>query len=223
MTPSDSLRDRIGAARVPDTELPSFETDAAPDTPLTLLVAWFDAAIAAGVVMPQAAALATSTAAGAPSVRTLLVKDVDDSAVWFASLSSAPKGRDLAENPRASLVLYWREQGRQVRVTGSVEPGPRAVSEVDFLQRHPNARAMVIAGRQSEPLPAPDEPETVAMLLDAANALIAREPDLVPEAWTAYRLVPSEVEFWQAEPKGGQVRLRYRLDGTGWSRELLWP
>jgi pyridoxamine 5'-phosphate oxidase len=223
MRTHESLRDRLRAAKVVGVQPATFDTDAAPTAPLPLLVEWLESALDAGVSQPQAASLATATSDGIVSNRTLLLKDVDDTGVWFASLSTAPKGRDLAGNPRAAMLLYWREQGRQVRISGSVEPGPRDVSDADFLTRHPNARAMAIAGRQSEPLPGDDAPSTLDELLDAAHSRIAADPHFVPDAWTAYRLVPVEVEFWQADRARDQIRLRYRRSGDAWERELLWP
>ena len=212
-----SLRARLRALPVFSGELPHFDTDAAPAAPLALLIEWLETAMAAGVVQPHAMAIATASSKGTPSNRTLLLKDVDDEAVWFASLSSGPKGSDLEENPKAALVLYWREQGRQVRIVGRVDKGPRALSEADFLERHPNARARAIAGRQSEPV---DEEDAG---LAAARRLMATNPDHVPDAWTAYRVIPTSVEFWQAERERDQVRLRYRSTPNGWTKEILWP
>jgi pyridoxamine 5'-phosphate oxidase len=212
-----NLRDRLRALPVFPNELPRFDTEAAPAEPLPLVVEWLEGAIAAGVLQPHAMSIATSTASGVPSNRTLLVKDVDATAVWFASLSTGPKGADLAANPVAALVLYWREQGRQIRIVGRVEPGPREVSAQDFLQRGAPARARAIAGRQSEPV------EDFTAHLAPALALVKAEPEFVPESWVAYRVIPDSVEFWQAERERDQVRLRYRRDGDRWNTDILWP
>ncbi len=217
MAETPSLRDRLRALPVFPGELPRFDTDAAPDAPLELLVDWLEAAIEAGVLQPHAMSLATATTSGVPSNRTLLLKDVDAHAVWFASLDDGPKGSELAANPRAALVLYWREHGRQVRITGNVGKGSREVSERDFLQRTPMARARAIAGRQSEPV------EDFAAHLAPALAKVERDPNHVAPAWTAYRVIPTAVEFWQAERERDQVRLRYTRVGDGWSRDILWP
>jgi pyridoxamine 5'-phosphate oxidase len=217
MTKSDSLRDRLRALPVFAGELPCFDTDAAPDEPLSLLIEWLEGAIAAGVLQPHAMSLATTSATGVPSNRTLLLKDVNADAIWFASLSNGPKGRDLDADATVALVLYWREQGRQVRIIGKAEPGPRDTSEQDFLARGIPARARAIAGRQSEPV------EDFDAHLAPALETLREHPDFVPESWVAYRVLPTSIEFWQAERERDQVRLRYERSGNGWNRDILWP
>jgi pyridoxamine 5'-phosphate oxidase len=217
MTQPASLRDRLRALPVFTGELPRFDTEASPASPLDLLTEWLEFAIEAGVSQPHAMSLATATSDGEPSNRTLLLKDVDDEAVWFGSLSTGPKGLDLAENPRVALLLYWREQGRQVRIVGTAMPGPRSMSDADFLARKPDARAWAIAGAQSEPI------GDVAAELSAARAVIAADPGFVPETWVAYRVVPTSVEFWQAERERDQVRQLFTAVDGGWVKSILWP
>ncbi len=217
---TESWRDRLRAVPVFSGELPVFDTDAAPAAPLPLLAEWLESALVAGVSQPHAMTLATADAAGESSARTLLLKDLDDEALWFASLSESGKGRDLARNPRAAVVLYWREQGRQVRVAGDVEAGPDEAAAADFLQRSLPARVMAIASRQSDPMPGEEQ---VQRDLASARELVSINPNFVPPTWTAYRLVARTVEFWQASRARDQVRLRYRRGPGGWAREVLWP
>ena len=221
MSDEPTLRERIRAIKVFPTDLPRFDTDAAPADPLELLVDWLVEAIDGGVAQPHAMVLATASASGVPSARTLLLKDVTSDGVWFASLSSGLKGHDLEENPRAALTLYWREQGRQVRITGAVTKGPREVSERDFLSRHPRARAGAIAGHQSQPLP--DDRGEEAAAIAAASAQIEADPGFVPDAWNAYVVAPDLVEFWQAGPDRDETRLRYTASANGWDSQLIWP
>jgi pyridoxamine 5'-phosphate oxidase len=215
-----TLRERLRAVPSIDGDYPVFDTDAAPPDPFELLSAWVLGAVDAGVEQPLAMTLATVDAEGDPNARTLLLKDVTHEGIWFASMDDGPKGAELRAHPAAAVVLYWREQGRQVRARGRVERGPREVAERDFLARHPAARAAAIAGRQSSPLP---ESETLGMARASASALIAGNPNFVPPSWTAYKLVPHEIEFWQAAARREQLRLRYRHDGEGWASERLWP
>ena len=214
-----SFRDLLRSIRSPKAELPDFDTAAAPADPIALFLEWTSSAVDAGVSQPAAMTLSTATRGGVPSARTLLLKDVTEEGFWFESLASAPKGEELAQNPRAALTLYWREQGRQVRVSGSVKPGPRAVSEQDFLARHPLARAQAIAGEQSTTLPGAKE---TAALVASASEQIEPDPLFVPADWTAYVLEPTSVEFWQASGHD-QIRLRYTRSPGGWTHERLWP
>jgi pyridoxamine 5'-phosphate oxidase len=91
------------------------------------------------------------------------------------------------------------------------------VSERDFLQRSPAARARAIAGRQSEAV------EDFEAHLAPARELVATHPEHVPDAWAAYRVIPDSIEFWQAERERDQVRLRYLRAGSEWDKQLLWP
>ena len=213
----ESLRDRLRALPVFGEDLPDLDPDTAPHDPLDLLRSWLEHALAAGVAQPHAMTLATASDRGIPNARTLLLKDLTPEGLWFASLSSGPKGRELATG-HAAVVLYWREQGRQVRVTGEVRTGPRDVARADFLQRHPKARATAIAGRQSTPI-GPDHDA----LQESALARVAREPRYVPDEWTAYILEPRTVEFWQAARHREQTRLHYENAEGNWQRTLLWP
>jgi pyridoxamine 5'-phosphate oxidase len=214
---NEELRTKLRALRVFVDEPPAFDTDAAPEDPLDLFREWLASAIDAPVSQPHAMVLATADASGVPSARTLLLKDVTHDGFWFASLSSSPKGRDLAENPHCALTLYWREQGRQIRITGTATPGPREVSERDFLARHPLARAGAIAGAQSEPIV--DEEAAKS----AAAKVIASDDSYVPADWHAYRVEPDLVEFWQSGPDREQTRLRYRRENSAWNRAVIWP
>ena len=215
-----SWRDTLRALPVFSGDLPGFNTDAAPESPIPLLEEWLSYAIDSQVSQPHVMTLATAGADGAPSARNLILKDITDDGLWFASLDSSPKGRELAANPNAALTLYWREHGRQVRVTGSVEKGPREVSEKDFLARKPAARAAAIAGPESEVL---SSTEKFLERVEEAKAILDFRPDYVPDEWTAYLVRPRAVEFWQAARERDQIRLRYSRDGSGWVKNLLWP
>ncbi|WP_072689529.1 pyridoxine/pyridoxamine 5'-phosphate oxidase [Rhodococcus marinonascens] len=193
-----------------------------PDSPSELFLYWITEAGAAGVPEPQAAALSTVDADGCPDARFLLLKDVTERGFWFSGDAHSPKGRDLASNSSAALTFYWREQGRQVRVRGSVEEGGPAVSARDFRERSVTARAVAAASRQSEVLGDPAEYEHA---VTAAVARIEAEPDFVSDSWRAWCLVPDSVEFWQADPGRRHRRRLYRRDtGTGgWTAAELWP
>jgi pyridoxamine 5'-phosphate oxidase len=215
-----TLRERLRSAKVFHPELPTFDVDDVADDAVDQFVAWLVEAVDQDVAQPHAMVISTSSSEGDVTARTLLLKDVDDGALWFATSSISPKGRQIVENPRVALTLYWREQGRQVRVLGRATPGPRDVSEKDFTARHPDSRAVAMTQPQSSPIT--DEAETRRRLADA-KAAIESDDALVPDDWTAWRVDPTSIEFWQATTGRDQVRLRYDRDGDGWTRASLWP
>ncbi|MGL4339372.1 MAG: pyridoxine/pyridoxamine 5'-phosphate oxidase [Rhodoglobus sp.] len=215
-----SIRDLLRSVASFPSDLPDFDPTAAPQDPFELFSFWLAEACTAGVAQPHAMALATCGPGGQPSLRTLLLKDVTDAGFWFASVGDSPKGREIAANPKVALTFYWREQGRQVRVTGDVSVGPREVAAADFLSRNPQARATVIAGRQSDRLP---EASEVRQVVERARARIAEHPETVPDNWNAYVVRPRTVEFWQASRAHDQIRLHYSRADDCWSMAQLWP
>ncbi|WP_172650247.1 pyridoxine/pyridoxamine 5'-phosphate oxidase [Rhodococcus opacus] len=194
--------------------------DALPESPTALFLDWITQAAAAGVPEPHAAALSTVDADGDPDARFLLLKDVTERGFWFSGDTRSPKGRELATNAVAALSFYWREQGRQVRVRGSVVEGDPALSARDFRERSVTARAVAAASRQSEVL---DDPAEYERAVAAAVARIEADPDFVSGTWRAWCIVPDSVEFWQADAGRRHVRQLYRRESGRWICEVLWP
>ncbi|MCL2536147.1 MAG: pyridoxamine 5'-phosphate oxidase family protein, partial [Nocardiaceae bacterium] len=129
-------------ASPPSSGLPMPDDPALPADPVELFLSWLEEAVAADVVEPQVATLSTADASGAPDARTLLLKDVTERGWWFSSDLRSPKACQLYARPAAALTFYWREQGRQVRVRGTVERGDADVSARDFRDRSETARAV---------------------------------------------------------------------------------
>ncbi|WP_432933942.1 pyridoxine/pyridoxamine 5'-phosphate oxidase [Microbispora sp. CA-135349] len=219
--PARSIRDLLRNLAVFDTELPEFDVDAAPSDPVALFVEWLTSAVKAGVREPHAMSLATADAAGRPSSRMLICKDLDADGTWFfATSAGSRKGRELAGNPYAALCFHWPEQGRQVRVRGVVVPAGAERSAADFLARSPGARADALTGRQSQVL---DDPSALDDALRAAHAEIEADPGAVAPGWTLYGVRAGDVEFWQADRDRRHTRLRYTRQESGWARHRLWP
>ena len=214
-----TLRDRVRDARRPEPDVPPLVVEEAPAEPVALFLAWLDAAVAAGVAQPHALTLSTSSSASGPTARTLLLKEVDDD-FWFSTSSLSPKGRQIADDPRVALTFFWSDLGRQVRVLGDAVEGPRDVAESDFRGRHPDSRAVATAVPQSTEIA---DPAAAEAALEAARRAVEDHPDLVPSDWTAYRVAPVSVEFWQGSTGRDQVRVRYDRVGDGWRRAFLWP
>jgi pyridoxamine 5'-phosphate oxidase len=197
---------------------PLHRDDLDPD-PVVQLQRWLDEARAAGIELPEAMTLATATRDGAPSARMVLLKDVADDGLSFFTGYASRKGLELAENPRAALVLYWHPLGRQVRVEGTVAKLPEAASDEYFGSRPVGSRLSAAVSPQSEVIWERDE-------LEAAAERLGREvgEDVPrPATWGGYRLIPTAWEFWQHRLDRLHDRFRYRPGEEGWIIERLAP
>ncbi|GIH69593.1 MULTISPECIES: pyridoxamine 5'-phosphate oxidase [Sphaerimonospora] len=202
---------------------PLLESDMADD-PVTQFTLWFADAVAAGLPEPNAMILATGSAGGRPSARTVLLKGFDERGFVFFTNYESRKGRDLAENPLACLLFPWHPIRRQVRVEGHAVRLPREDSAAYFHSRPYGSRIGAWASRQSAVV------ESREALDVRYRELAGRWPEdpPVPDFWGGFRVVPSEVEFWQGQTDRMHDRIRYRLTGgvgarDGWTRERLAP
>jgi pyridoxamine 5'-phosphate oxidase len=194
---------------------------AGEEDPLGTVEAWFAEARATGAGLPEAAALATAGAEGAPSVRMVLVKELGTDGFVFFSNYGSRKGRELDENPRAALLLYWHDLGRQVRVEGPVEHLPRADSEAYFASRPLGSRLSAWISRQSEPVGSRAELE--AAVEDARSSFPDGDVPL-PDDWGGYRLRAERIELWQHREDRLHDRLLYVAEPTGgWTVTRLQP
>jgi pyridoxamine 5'-phosphate oxidase len=189
-------------------------------SPVTQFAAWFAQASDAGVRMPEAAAVATASAAREPSVRMVLVKRFDDRGFVFFTNYESRKGRELTENPRAALLFYWDALGRQVRIEGPVRRTSAEETE-DYVRSRPRGSQLsALASPQSRPV------ADRAALERTVAELAARHADgelPIPTWWGGYLLTPESFEFWQHRDDRLHDRIRYAPDGVGWRIERLAP
>ena len=182
---------------------------------------WFtDASADPSVVEANAMQVATVDTAGRPSVRTVLVKGLDERGVVFYTNYESAKARDLDARPYAAAVLVWLSLERQVRLSGPVTRVDRAETEAYFASRPRGSQLGAWASPQSTVVP------SRAVLEDAARAIeerFAGSEVPAPPNWGGYRLVPEVVEFWQGRADRLHDRIRYRLDGDAWVIERLAP
>lgn len=197
---------------------PLLEADVDPD-PLVQFGRWFDEAGRA-VPHPEQVAVATATAAGAPSVRMVLMKSFDARGFVFHSNYASRKGAELAENPRAALLFHWDPLGRQVRLEGPVERVGAEESDRYFATRPLGGQLAAHASAQSEPVAGRHELEAT---MAALRQRYGDGPVPRPPGWGGYRLRPLVYEFWQNGEDRLHDRLRYTHDGDGWRIDRLQP
>jgi pyridoxamine 5'-phosphate oxidase len=210
MSLADSRREYLGE--------PLSETDSDPD-PFRQFAIWFEQ-VRDIEPDPTAMALATATRDGRPSVRTVLLKAVDDTGFVFYTNYNSRKAREIAESGRASLLFYWRTVERQVRIDGVVEKVGGAEADAYFATRPLESRWSVYASRQSDPI---ESRETLESRFDVARQVYG-ETVPRPEWWGGYRVIPDEIEFWQGRSNRLHDRLQYvrQPEGT-WDRQRLAP
>ena len=196
------------------------EKDLARD-PFRQFDKWFAEAQAAKVVEPNAMTLATATRDGRPSARTVLLKGVDGRGFVFYTNYESRKGRELAENPRATLLLPWLALERQIIIEGTIAKITREESAAYFHSRPRASQLGAWVSQQSSIITgrAPLEDAMKALEKKHAGAEIP-----LPPAWGGYRLTPETVEFWQGRRSRLHDRLRYRREASGgWTVERLAP
>ena len=179
---------------------------------------WFDQALAAKVPEPNAMTLATVSADGRPSARTVLIKGADERGFTFFTNYESRKGEDLAANPRAALLFFWQPLERQVRIEGRIEQVPAEESDRYFHSRPPGSRIGAWASEQSRPTTRQELEAREREFRDRYGDQPPRPPH-----WGGYRLVPDYFEFWQGRPSRLHDRLRYLPDGQGWKIDRLAP
>jgi len=199
------------------------EADAHPD-PLLQFERWFKDALAAQLPLANAMTVATVSAAGAPDARVILLKGVENGGFVFYTNYQSRKGRELAFRPEACLVFLWTQLERQVRIEGKVEKVSASDSDKYFSSRPAGARLSASASAQSEVVPDRNFLESEVKKIKAMHG----DNPPRPAHWGGYRVIPSQIEFWQGRENRLHDRLLYTLvkdsSVTGaWRIERLAP
>jgi pyridoxamine 5'-phosphate oxidase len=190
-----------------------------PD-PIVQFHEWFEKVIDADLHEPNAMILATATADGKPSARTVLLKGYDERGFVFYTNYEGRKAKEIEANPRCALLFYWGELERQVRIEGHASCLSGEESDAYFAGRPRGSRLGAWASEQSRPV------KDRSVLEERVRALEAQyEGREIPRPpfWGGYRVEPEEIEFWQGRENRLHDRLVYRREGGAWRIERLQP
>jgi pyridoxamine 5'-phosphate oxidase len=188
--------------------------------PITQFDRWLEDALAAEPSNHNAMALATVSTDGRPSTRMVLLKDHDDRGFVFYTNFNSQKGRELKDNPYASLCFHWKSLGRQVRIDGQAESVPDAEADAYYASRPRGSRIGAWASEQSQPVESRDVLE--ARVAEIATKYAGKDIPRPPH-WSGFRVVPDRIEFWTDRPDRLHDREVFVRSADGWAVQRLQP
>jgi len=191
-----------------------------PSNPIDMFKSWYAEAEASELDNPNAAALATASPDGKPSVRMVLLKGWDDEGFVFYTNFESRKGEELIANPHAALCLHWKSLARQVRIEGPVTRVTDEEADAYYQSRDRQSRIGAWASAQSRPMEGMFKLEREVAKY-AAKYAVGEVPR--PPFWSGFRIAHKRIEFWREKPFRLHERLIYTRDGEGWATHHLFP
>jgi len=188
--------------------------------PFLQFTRWWKEAVGSDITEVNAMTLATCNKEGMPSARTVLLKDYDKSGFVFFSNYESRKAKDIDENPQASLLFFWKELERQVRIEGRIEKVDATESDSYFHSRPEGSRIGAWASPQSRVVSSRDVIEEDVRRYQAA---FEQAPIPRPPHWGGYRVIPVHIEFWQGRPSRLHDRILYSIEADSWKISRLAP
>ncbi|HOI00379.1 MAG TPA: pyridoxamine 5'-phosphate oxidase [Bacteroidales bacterium] len=188
--------------------------------PIIQIRQWLSEAMTAGVLEPNAMALATVSADGMPAARMVLLKELTEQGFVFFGRYDSRKGNHLASNPLAALLFFWDKMERQIRIEGSVEKLEPSESDAYFHSRPLMSRISAVISPQSQVIP--DRSWLESRWQERARECTNKEPER-PDQWGGYLLRPVLLEFWQGRESRLHDRIQYRKTAGSWIIERLAP
>ncbi|MBT28410.1 MAG: pyridoxamine 5'-phosphate oxidase [Thalassobius sp.] len=200
--------------------LKELDVDQVDKNPINQFKNWFQEALDADLVEPNAMNVSTVSSDGKPTSRILLLKGIEDGGFVFFTNYKSRKGQELAQNPNICLNFFWAGLERQVRIEGTVEKISVEESTTYFHSRPRGSQIGAHVSPQSQ-------------VLEDRKALIQKEKELTrefegkevpkPDHWGGYLVTPNLIEFWQGRPSRLHDRIVYKLEGNNWKINRLAP
>lgn len=191
------------------------------NNPITLTQAWLSDAEKSEINDPEAVNLATADKNGRPSNRMVLLKEIDARGFKFHTNAESQKGRQILENPLASMCLYWKSTRKQIRIEGTIVEASAEESDAYFLTRPIERQIGAWASKQSMPFEKREDLLAAVKKYEEEFAGVDNIPR--PPYWKGYRLVPESIEFWIAHKDRLHTRFKYIRNGETWNAFWLCP
>lgn len=204
-----------------DYKLQTLDEQDVAQEPIDQFTKWWAEAMASNITEVNAMALATASPDGKPDARIVLLKGYDEKGFVFFTNYESRKGIELALNPYAALVFFWKELERQVRIEGKVEKVSAAESDIYFNSRPIGSRVGAWASPQSNII---ESRYIIEAELDILQEKFSDGEIPRPAFWGGFRVIPTSIEFWQGRSSRLHDRLRYSKDeNADWILERLAP
>ena len=178
-----------------------------PKNPMNLLKDWVAQAQNFDVSEPLGITLTTIDRSGWLRSRVVLAKELGESSIIFGTSSLSEKGKDIEHNPKVAVNFWWRESVQQIHCKGFAYIASKKKSDRLFENRSRDAKAVALSSKQSQPLKSELDLKTKFAALNNCDRSLQRPP-----TWNAYKIIPTEYEFWQGDATRLHKRLRYRLE-----------
>lgn len=190
------------------------------DNPIDQFAKWFEEAVGAQVIDPNAMTLCSATKEGKPSARIVLLRNFSENGFVYYSNYNSRKGSEIADNPNCALLFFWPELERQIRIEGIVQKQSSEESDLYFNSRPRESKLGAWTSEQSKII---SNREVLNKEYEKISLQYPDENVPRPPHWGGYLLKPSTIEFWQGRPNRLHDRILYTIENNNWKIERLAP